>query len=122
MPNTPRRPLPAVLLNFMLFDAEAWARRRRGGRDAFIHRMTSFGWLALALVLLSLVLRARHTGVPITSLFDAQTTTIVALCAILPIVLRVLAPLEWRLLETRYAQELAKLQSSFGSGPRPVTQ
>jgi len=122
MPNTRRRPLPAVLLNFMLFDAEAWARRRRGGRDAFVRRMTSVGWLALALVLLSLVLRARHLGVPLTSLFDAQTTTIVALCAILPILLRLLAPLEWRLLETRYAQELAKLQVGFGTGPRPVTQ
>lgn len=122
MPNTRRRPLSAVLLNFMLFDAEAWARRRRGGRDAFVRRMTSVGWLALALVLLSLVLRARHTGVPLTSLFDAPTTTIVALCAILPILLRLLAPLEWRLLETRYAQELAKLQAGFGTGPRPVTQ
>lgn len=122
MPNTRRRPLPAVLLNFMLFDAEAWARRRRGGREAFIHRMTSFGWLALALVLLSLVLRAQHAHVPITSLLDAQTVTIVAACAILPILLRMLAPLEWRLLETRYAQELARLHASLGAGPRPVTQ
>lgn len=122
MPNTHRRPLPAVLLSFMLFDAEAWARRRRGGRDAFVRRMTSAGWLALAVVLLSLVLRARHTGVPITTLFDAQTVTVVALCAILPILLRVLAPLEWRLLETRYAQELAKLQAALDSSPQRVTQ
>lgn len=122
MPNDRRRPLSAVLLNFMLFDAEAWARRRRGGRAAFIHRMTSFGWLVLALVILSLVLRAQHTGVAITSLLDAQTITIIAACAILPILLRVLAPLEWRLLETRYAQELGKLQTGFGTGPRPVTQ
>lgn len=122
MPNDRRRPLPAVLLNFMLFDAEAWARRRRGGRDAFVRRMTSAGWLALALVLLSLVLRARHLGVPITALFTAQTTVMVALCAILPFLLRLLAPLEWRLLETRYAQELARLHSGFGSGPRPLTQ
>jgi hypothetical protein len=122
MRNSDRRPIPAVLLNLMLFDAEGWARRRRGGRDAFIRRMTRSGWLALALVLLSLVMRARHQGVPITDLLDAPTSVLVAFCVILPIMLRLLAPLEWRLLETRYAQEITKLQQGFGSGPRPVTQ
>lgn len=118
MRNSDRRPVPAALLNWMLFDAESWSRRRRGGRDAFIRRMTSIGWLAFAVVLLSLVARSHRTGVPIASLLDEQTLVMVAFAALLPIFLRLLAPLEWMLLETRYGREIAKAN---GQPLHPVT-
>ena len=107
-----------LLVRYMLFNRAAWERQRQRGWRRWRRRMTQVGFSALGIVLLSFVLRLVGIGAPLSDLLSDGTMILLMLGLLAPFALRSIAGFEWRLLEARYAWELAREAQS----PRPTPQ
>ena len=97
-----------LLVRYMLFNRTAWERQRQRGWRSWQRHMTGVGFFALGIVLLSFVLRVVGTDAPLSVLLSDDTSILLMLGLLSPLALRSIAGLEWRLLEARYAWELAR--------------
>ena len=79
--------------------------------------MTRVGFFALGIVLLSFVLRVLGAEGPLSVLRGDDTAILLVLGLLAPVALRSIAGLEWRLLEARYAWELARERQSPSPTP-----
>jgi len=105
-----RRSFGAALLDVMLFDGGGWERRRRRGRQRFIRELTAVGWLTLAAVVISQALAlvsAMRVGASLREALDGRPAMLLAMAVAIAVALHWIAPLEWRLLESRHARRLA---------------
>jgi hypothetical protein len=102
----------------MLFNRTAWERQRQRGWRSWRRYHTLVGLFALGIVLLSMALRAVGIGAPLSVLLSDGTTILLVLGVLSPVALRSIAGLEWRLIEARYAWELAR----EGQSPSPTPE
>jgi hypothetical protein len=104
---SPTHPATPFHVRRMLFDVDAWERRRQGGRGSFVRDMTVIGVATLLCVVASEGTYLLVTGQEWRALLAGTPLVLLVLGVAAPFLTRLAAPLEWRRLETRYAQEMA---------------